>query len=77
MKQYNYKEWIDANSRIRATIMRMVPPTAVEISKDPNIESIDLASVDTVMCAGATLQAGVVQRLQHILKGCAIIQGYG
>jgi len=77
MKQFNYKEWIDACSRIRATTMRMVPPTAVAISKDPNIENIDLTSVDTILCAGATLQTEVVQRLQFLLKGVSIIQGYG
>lgn len=77
MKQFNYKEWIEANARIKATSMSMVPPTAVAISKDPNLETIDLTSVETILCAGATLQAEVVLRLQHLLKGVSIIQGYG
>lgn len=77
MKQFNYKEWIDANVRIKATSMRMVPPTAVAISKDPNLENVDLSSVNTILCAGATLQTEVVQRLQYLLKGVSIIQGYG
>jgi 4-coumarate--CoA ligase len=55
----------------------MVLPTAVAISKDPNLENIDLISVNTILCAGATLQTEVVLRLQHLLKGVSIIQGYG
>jgi acyl-CoA synthetase (AMP-forming)/AMP-acid ligase II len=77
MKQFNYAEWIEANSRIRATSMKMVPPTAVAITKDPNVEKLQLDSVNTVICAGGTLQAEVVQRLQSLLKGVSIIQAYG
>jgi acyl-coenzyme A synthetase/AMP-(fatty) acid ligase len=76
MKQLNYKEWIKANARIKAITISMVPPTAVVISKDPNLENIDLTSVNTILCAGATLQTEVVLRLQHLLKGVSIIQGY-
>ena len=77
MKQFNYQEWIEASSRIRATTMKMVPPTAVAISKDPNVEKLGLDSVSTTVCAGGTLQAEVVQRLQALLKGVSIVQAYG
>jgi len=77
MKQFKYQEWIDACSRIQATMMRMVPPTALAIAKDPKLENVNLSSVDVILCAGATSQAEVVQRLQYLLKGVSIIQGYG
>jgi len=77
MKQFKYQEWIEANSRIQATMMRMVPPTALAIAKDQKLENVDLSSVNVILCAGATLQTEVVQRLQHLLKGVSIIQGYG
>jgi acyl-CoA synthetase (AMP-forming)/AMP-acid ligase II len=77
MKQFNYDEWLEANSRIRATGMKMVPPTAVAISKDPKVEKLQLGSVNTIVCAGGTLQAEVVKRLQHVLKGVSIVQSYG
>lgn len=77
MKQFEYKEWIEANSRIRATTMKMVPPTAVAISKDPKVGRFQLGCVNTIVCAGGTLQTEVVQRLQEILNGVSIIQAYG
>jgi len=77
MKQFDYQEWIEACSRIRATTMKMVPPTALAIAKDPRLESVDLSSVSLILCAGATLQAEVVHRLQYLMKGVSIVQGYG
>ena len=57
--------------------MKMVPPTAVAISKDPNVEKLQLDSVNTILCAGGTLQVEVVQKLQRLLKGVSIVQSYG
>jgi acyl-coenzyme A synthetase/AMP-(fatty) acid ligase len=58
-------------------IRAVVPPTALAIAKDPNIEKYDLTSVQVIMCAGATLQAEIVGRLQALMGGCDIVQGYG
>ncbi|KAF2502607.1 acyl-CoA synthetases/AMP-acid ligases II [Lophium mytilinum] len=77
MKQFEYLKYIEASARLRATIMRMVPPIALAIAKDPNIAKYDLTSVNVIMCAGATLQAEIVNQLQTIMGGCDILQGYG
>ncbi|KAF2817630.1 acyl-CoA synthetases/AMP-acid ligases II, partial [Mytilinidion resinicola] len=77
MKQFEYLKYIEASARLRATIMRMVPPIALAIAKDPNISKFNLTSVQVIMCAGATLQAEVVNKLQAIMGGCYILQGYG
>ncbi|GAB7354598.1 hypothetical protein MBLNU459_g5039t1 [Dothideomycetes sp. NU459] len=77
MHQFEYGRWIQACADIKATTMKMVPAIAVAISKDENLERLDLQSVNTIMSAGATLQAEVVKRLQHLLRGVSITQGYG
>ncbi|OCK82045.1 acyl-CoA synthetases/AMP-acid ligases II [Lepidopterella palustris CBS 459.81] len=77
MRQFNYEAYIDGVAKTRASMMRMVPPTAIAIAKDPRLDSMDLSSVNTILCAGATLQVEVVQRLQQLLQGVAIVQGYG
>ena len=77
MKQFEYQQWIIACSAIKATNMKMVPAIAVAIAKDPNAEKLDLGSVNYITCAGATMQAEVVRRLQFLLKGVSILQGYG
>lgn len=77
MKQFDYQAWIEANARVRATTMKVVPPTAVAISKDPNVEKFQLDSVNTIVCAGGTLQTEVFRRLQALLKGVSIVQAYG
>ena len=77
MKQFEYQTWITACSTIKATNMKMVPAIAVAIAKDPNAEKLDLGSVNYITCAGATLQTEVIRRLQHLLKGVSILQGYG
>jgi acyl-CoA synthetase (AMP-forming)/AMP-acid ligase II len=77
LKQFNYHDFVYGVARTKATMMRMVPPTAVAIAKDPALNEIDLSSANTILCSGATLQGEVVERLQHLLKGVAIVQGYG
>ncbi|KAF2489670.1 acyl-CoA synthetases/AMP-acid ligases II [Lophium mytilinum] len=77
MRQFNYDDFVHGVARTKATMMRMVPSTAIAIAKDPALDKIDLSSADTILCAGATLQTEVVERLQHLLKGVAIVQGYG
>jgi len=79
MRQFNYRKWVETCARIRATVMRSVPAIAVMISKDPDLKSrkLDLTSVQSLQCAGATLQAEVVANLQTLLQGMSIVQGYG
>ncbi|OCK80965.1 acyl-CoA synthetases/AMP-acid ligases II [Lepidopterella palustris CBS 459.81] len=77
MKRFEYRAYIEGCARIKATVMKMVPPTALAISKDPEIRKYDMSSVDYILCAGATLQVEVVHRLQELMKGCYITQGYG
>lgn len=77
MKRYNFQQYIKKCSEIRSTILRLVPATAVSMTKDPLVRTLNLGSVEVVTCAGAPLQAQVVRQLQALLNGTSIIQGYG
>lgn len=79
MRQFDYRKWISACARIRATSLKSVPSIAVMITKDPEVLSgkLDLTSVQYLLCAGAALQQEVVASLQQLLQGVSIVQGFG
>ncbi|KAG9696433.1 luciferin 4-monooxygenase, partial [Aureobasidium melanogenum] len=79
MRQFDYRKWITACAKIRATSLKSVPAIAVMITKDPEILSgkLDLTSVQYLLCAGAALQQEVVASLQQLLQGVSIVQGFG
>jgi 4-coumarate--CoA ligase len=76
-RTFDFHKYIEGSSKIRATILRMVPPIAIAIVKDPFVQTLDLKSMNTVLCAGAPLQVDVVQALQKIMGKANITQGYG
>ncbi|KAG9515640.1 luciferin 4-monooxygenase, partial [Aureobasidium melanogenum] len=47
MRQFDYRKWISACARVRATVLKSVPAIAVMITKDPEVLSgrLDLTSV--------------------------------
>lgn len=79
MRQFNYRKWIDACAKIKATVLKSVPAIAVMITKDPEVLSgrVDLTSVQYLQCAGAALQHEVIATLQQLLHGVYIFQAYG
>ncbi|PGH10484.1 hypothetical protein AJ80_07527 [Polytolypa hystricis UAMH7299] len=77
MRRYQFEKYIERCSKIRATVLRLIPATAVSMVKDPFVRGLDLKSVDTVMCAGAPLQAHVVQQMKEMMGRTDIVQGYG
>ncbi|KAI1630501.1 acyl-CoA synthetases/AMP-acid ligases II [Exophiala viscosa] len=78
MKRFNYTKYVERASEIRATILRMVPSTAVAMAKDANIDKLDLRSVRYIMCGGAPLQAEVVRNLQSRMGDTLVVfQSYG
>ncbi|OQV03593.1 hypothetical protein CLAIMM_08615 [Cladophialophora immunda] len=77
MKQFDLKRYAQRCAEIRATIMRLVPSTAVSIVKDPQLQNLDLKSVQYILCSGAALQSQVVAQLYAIMAETHIIQGYG
>jgi 4-coumarate--CoA ligase len=74
---FDFRKYIETSSMIKATILRMVPPIAIAITKDDFVQTLDLTSMHTILCAGAPLQVDVVQALQTLMGEVRITQGYG
>jgi len=77
MRRFDFTRYIECCAKIRATILRLVPSTAVLIAKDPSIQSLDLTSVQFILCSGAALQSQIVAKLHSLMGATAIVQGYG
>lgn len=78
MSEFDFMSYMKCCSEIRATVLRLVPATAIRITKDPAIRALNLKSVQTIMCSSAALATETVQELQKILDPEArIVNGYG
>lgn len=77
MQAYDYGSYLNACQETRATVMRVVPPTAMAMAKDSSIRDLDLSSVHTLVCAGAALGEETQAGLQQLMKGVNVTQGYG
>ena len=77
MKTFDFMPYLRKTAEIRATILRLVPATAIRLIKDPEAKSLELSCAKTVYCAGASLETAVAQALQKMLKGTVILNGYG
>ncbi|KAK6217826.1 UV excision repair protein rad23 [Pestalotiopsis sp. IQ-011] len=77
LREYTFQKYISACAETKATILRMVPPTAVAMAKDPWVAQQDLTTVHTIMCAGAVLPPEIISRLEKLMPRASIGQGYG
>lgn len=77
LREYSFQKYISACAETKATILRMVPPTAVAMAKDPWVAQQDLTTVHTIMCAGAVLPPEIISRLEKLMPRASIGQGYG
>lgn len=77
MKNFDFLQYVERSVDIRATILRLVPSTAIRLVKDPQVRQKDLSCVNHVYCAGASLASEVVVELQRMLHGTYILGGYG
>ena len=78
MSRFDFLAYLKRCASIKATILRLVPATAARLTKDPSIKGLDLKSVRTIMCSGASLATETVQKLQGILSPeVSILNGYG
>jgi acyl-CoA synthetase (AMP-forming)/AMP-acid ligase II len=77
MKQFNIEQYIKACANVKPTILKMVPTILADFVQHPLVQDVDLTNVDTLLSAGATLKSEVVAKLQRLLRGVNIVQGYG
>jgi 4-coumarate--CoA ligase len=77
MKKYTLEGFLQLSSKIKANILRIVPPIAFAMTKSKIIEELNLGSVKYILCTGAALQEDVIQSLQKRFNEAPIFQGYG
>jgi 4-coumarate--CoA ligase len=80
MPRYDFISYLRRCSEMKATILRLVPATAIRMVKDPELArlGLDLSGVRYVMCSGAALSSDIVDGLQRILHPtAAVLNGYG
>lgn len=77
LRKYTFREYISACVTTKATVLRMVPPTAVAMAKDPWVAQQDLTAVHTIFCSGAVLPPEIIARLEQLMPKASITQGYG
>ncbi|CAM1505010.1 Fc.00g106470.m01.CDS01 [Cosmosporella sp. VM-42] len=78
MKRFDYLGYLMRCAEIRATVLRLVPAAAVRMVKDADVKRLDLTSVRSVMCSGASLSDNVVEGLSKMFApGTKILNGFG
>ncbi|KAF2421079.1 luciferin 4-monooxygenase [Tothia fuscella] len=80
MKHFDFVPYLQRCVGLRATILRLVPATAIRLANDPAVArlGLDLSSVRFIMCSGAALSADIIERLQQMLHPtAAVLNGYG
>jgi len=78
MPEFDFEKYLQGCARIQATILRLVPSTAIRLTKDPLAQALDLSAVQTIMCSGAALSAETTKDLQARLQpGAHVLNGYG
>ncbi|ERT01315.1 hypothetical protein HMPREF1624_02558 [Sporothrix schenckii ATCC 58251] len=78
LRNYTLHDYVEACVDVRATTLRMVPPTLVAMVKDPFVRQQNLASVRTISCSGAVLAPDIISEVHKMLGTEAnIVQGYG
>ncbi|ETS80186.1 hypothetical protein PFICI_07715 [Pestalotiopsis fici W106-1] len=77
LRKYSFRDYISACVATKATVLRMVPPTAVAMAKDPWVTQQDLTGIHTIYCSGAVLPPEIIARLEQLMPKSSITQGYG
>lgn len=77
LRDYDLHKYVKACVEVRATTLRMVPPTVVAMVKDPFVRQQDLSSVRTISCAGAVLAPDIITEIRKMMGEVDLIQGYG
>jgi acyl-CoA synthetase (AMP-forming)/AMP-acid ligase II len=78
MKKVDLLSYLQRCIEIDATILRLVPALVIRIVKDSEMRRMDLKSVRTVLCAGASLPVEIQHKLQQFLHPDAVIlNAYG
>jgi acyl-CoA synthetase (AMP-forming)/AMP-acid ligase II len=76
MPRFELGEFLDLLERYRVTRAYVVPPIALALAKDGEVERRDLSSLRHVLCGAAPLGADVAEEVAERI-GCSVTQGCG
>ena len=77
MPTFTLEAYLSRCAEIRATALKLVPATAVRMTKDPTLSNLDLSSVRFISCSGAALAPAVAKSLQQKLPAAVVTNGFG
>jgi 4-coumarate--CoA ligase len=78
MRTFDFIQYVKGCEQIHASVLRLVPATAVRLVKDPAIRAVDLGRVKSVFISGAALASETVKELGKMLHPEAeVLNGYG
>ncbi|KAL4804327.1 putative AMP-binding enzyme [Aspergillus unguis] len=64
MPAYNFQELLKSIQRFKITVLTMVPPVAISLSKDPVVKNYDLSSVRMAGSGAAPLGKEICERIE-------------
>ncbi|KAG5480575.1 hypothetical protein LSCM1_06279 [Leishmania martiniquensis] len=78
MTKYSVEDYLRAIEQHRATVNLVAPPILISLLKNADkVKQHDLSSLKRFCSASAPLGAEVVKKMEQLLPGCAVAQGYG
>ena len=76
MPRFALEPYLELSERYRVTRAWVAPPIALALATDPVVESHDLSSLRTIICAAAPLGPELQEACAR-RTGCPVIQAYG
>jgi len=76
MPRFTLDSFLHAIQEHRITHAFLVPPIAIALLAEPNLQRYDLSSLESVMCAAASLSTTAAEQLQDRLNA-VVVQAYG
>jgi acyl-CoA synthetase (AMP-forming)/AMP-acid ligase II len=76
MPRFELGQFLDLLERYRVTRAYVVPPIAIALAKDLEVEGRDLSSLRHVLCGAAPLGADLAEEVAERI-GCSVTQGCG
>lgn len=76
MLKFDFVQMLQAIQDYRVTVVSLVPPIALLLTKHQSVKDFDLSSLKKIISGAAPLSSDVVESIvaRH---GCDIVQGYG
>eukprot|EP00252_Welwitschia_mirabilis_P008408 TRINITY_DN20220_c0_g1_i3.p1 TRINITY_DN20220_c0_g1~~TRINITY_DN20220_c0_g1_i3.p1 ORF type:complete len:466 (+),score=-31.77 TRINITY_DN20220_c0_g1_i3:303-1700(+) len=77
MQKFNMGAMLDHIQKYGITVLPLVPPIVLEITKTPSLDAFDISSVRIIMCGAAPLGKDLEDALRDKFPKAIFGQGYG